>query len=82
MEIFLIRALQFMMAISLLVLIHEGGHFLFAKLFGIRVEKFYLFFDPWFHIFEFKPKKSDTAYGSFLPHPSSANFPSLRYPKE
>ena len=63
MEIFLIRALQFMMAISLLVLIHEGGHFLFAKLFGIRVEKFYLFFDPWFHIFEFKPKKSDTAYG-------------------
>ena len=63
MEIFLIRALQFMLAISLLVLIHEGGHFLFAKLFGIRVEKFYLFFDPWFHIFEFKPKKSDTAYG-------------------
>ena len=63
MEIFLIRALQFMMSISLLVLIHEGGHFLFAKLFGIRVEKFYLFFDPWFHIFEFKPKKSDTAYG-------------------
>src|SRR5574344_2580089 len=52
-----------MMAISLLVLIHEGGHFLFAKLFGIRVEKVYLFFDPWFHIFEFKPKKSDTAYG-------------------
>ena len=51
-----------MMAISLLVLIHEGGHFLFAKLFGIRVEKFYLFFDPWFHIFEFKPKKSDTTY--------------------
>lgn len=63
MEIFLIRALQFMLAITLLVLFHEGGHFFFAKLFGIRVEKFYIFFDPWFHIFEFKPKNSDTTYG-------------------
>lgn len=63
MEIFLIRVIQFMLAISLLVLFHEGGHFFFAKLFGIRVEKFYIFFDPWFHIFEFKPKNSETAYG-------------------
>ena len=44
MEIFLIRLLQFMLAISILVLLHEGGHFFFAKLFGVRVEKFYLFF--------------------------------------
>ena len=51
------------MAISLLVILHEGGHFFFAKLFGVRVEKFYLFFDPWFHLFEWKPKNSDTAYG-------------------
>jgi regulator of sigma E protease len=63
MEVFLIRLLQFMLAISLLVLLHEGGHFFFAKLFGVRVDKFYLFFDPWFHLFEFKPKNSDTAYG-------------------
>lgn len=63
MEIFLIRLLQFMLAISLLVLLHEGGHFFFSKLFGVRVEKFYLFFDPWFHLFEFKPKKSETTYG-------------------
>ena len=63
MEIFLIVVLQFMLAISILVLLHEGGHFFFAKLFGIRVEKFYLFFDPWFHLFEFKPKKSHTTYG-------------------
>lgn len=63
MEIFLIRALQFVLAISILILIHEGGHFMFAKIFGIRVEKFFLFFDPWFHIFQFKPKKSDTTYG-------------------
>ena len=68
MEIFLIRLLQFMLAISLLVLLHEGGHFFFAKLFGIRVEKFYLFFDPsiwkWDgSIFKWKPKNSDTQYG-------------------
>ena len=45
MEIIMIRALQFMMAISLLVLLHEGGHMFFAKLFGIKVDKFYVFFD-------------------------------------
>ena len=58
MEIFLIRLLQFMLAISILVLLHEGGHFFFSKLFGVRVEKFYLFFDPWFHLFEFKTQES------------------------
>ena len=68
MEIFLIRLLQFLLAIGLLVLLHEGGHFFFAKLFGIRVDKFYLFFDPsiwkWDgSLFKWKPKKSDTQYG-------------------
>lgn len=63
MEIIIIKILQFMLAISLLILLHEGGHFFFARLFKIRVEKFYLFFDPWFHLFEFKPKNSDTTYG-------------------
>ncbi len=68
MEVFLIRLLQFMLAISLLVLLHEGGHFFFSKLFGVRVEKFYLFFDlgigKWKgQLFKFKPKKSDTEYG-------------------
>ena len=68
MDIFLIRLLQFMLAIGLLVLLHEGGHFFFAKLFGIRVEKFYLFFDPsiwkWDgSLFKWKPKNSDTQYG-------------------
>lgn len=62
METFLIRALQLIMSLSLLVVIHEGGHFLFARLFKIRVEKFCLFFDPWFTLFKFKPKKSDTEY--------------------
>ena len=40
METFLIRALQLIMSLSLLVIIHEGGHFLFARLFKVRVEKF------------------------------------------
>ena len=62
METFLIRALQLIMSLSLLVIIHEGGHFLFARLFKVRVEKFCLFFDPWFTLFKFKPKKSETEY--------------------
>jgi regulator of sigma E protease len=45
------------------VIIHEGGHFFFAKLFKVRVTKFYLFFDPWFSLFKFKPKNSETEYG-------------------
>ena len=60
METFLISALQLMMSLSLLVIIHEGGHFFFAKLFKVRVSKFYLFFDPWFSLFKFKPKNSET----------------------
>lgn len=62
METFLIRALQLIMSLSLLIIIHEGGHFLFARLFKVRVEKFCLFFDFWFTLFKFKPKKSDTEY--------------------
>lgn len=63
MESFLIKALQLIAALSLLVIIHEAGHFLWARLFKIRVEKFYLFFNPWFSLFKFKPKNSDTEYG-------------------
>ena len=68
MEVFLIRLLQFLLSISILVLLHEGGHFFFSKLFGVRVEKFYMFFDPsigkWNgSLFRWKPKKSDTTYG-------------------
>ena len=62
MEIFFIRALQLILCFMLLVVLHEGGHFLFAKIFKVRVEKFCLFFDPWFTLFKFKPKKSDTTY--------------------
>ncbi len=63
METFLIRLLQFMLSISILVVLHEGGHYFFAKLFKVRVEKFYLFFNPWFSLFKWKPKNSETTYG-------------------
>ncbi len=63
METFLIKALQLILSLSILVVIHEFGHFIFARLFKIRVEKFYLFFDPWFALFRYKPKNSDTEYG-------------------
>ena len=57
----LIKILQFVLSLSILVLIHELGHFMLAKLFKTRIEKFYLFFDPWFSIFKFR--KGDTEYG-------------------
>jgi len=56
-----IRILQFVLSLSILVIIHEFGHFLLAKLFKTRVEKFYLFFDPWFSLF--KIKRGETEYG-------------------
>jgi len=61
MEVFLIKAAQLVLSLSLLVIIHEFGHFLFARIFKTRVEKFYLFFDPWFSLF--KVKKGETEYG-------------------
>jgi regulator of sigma E protease len=63
METFLIKALQLILSLSILVIIHELGHFLFARMFKVRVEKFYLFFDAWFALFRFKPKNSETEYG-------------------
>ncbi len=59
----LIKIIQVILALSILILVHELGHFVFARLFKIRVEKFYLFFDPWFSIFKYKPKNSQTEYG-------------------
>ena len=50
METFLIRALQLILCFSILIALHEGGHFLAARIFKMRVERFYLFFTPWFHI--------------------------------
>ena len=57
----LIKALQLILSLSILVVLHELGHFLPAKYFKTKVEKFYLFFDPWFSVF--KKKIGDTEYG-------------------
>ena len=59
----MIKALQLILSLSILVIVHEFGHFIFARIFKVRVEKFYLFFDPWFSLFKYKPKNSDTEYG-------------------
>ena len=61
METFLIKALQLMLALAILVTIHEFGHYIFARIFGVKVEKFYLFFDPWFSLYKYKPKKAANA---------------------
>jgi regulator of sigma E protease len=64
-----VQALQLLAALSLLILLHEFGHFFFARLFKTRVEKFYLFFDflfPFPNVLNFslfKKKKGDTEYG-------------------
>lgn len=67
METVLIKTLQVLLSLSLLIILHEGGHFLFAKLFKVRVEKFYLFFDAWnFSLFKWPRKKKNenqTQYG-------------------
>ncbi|MBQ4003218.1 MAG: RIP metalloprotease RseP [Bacteroidaceae bacterium] len=73
METILIKALQLLCCLSLLVVLHEGGHFGFAKLFRVRVEKFYMFFNPYFHLFSTRDRwftrlfphfaKNQTEYG-------------------
>ena len=59
----LIRILEVIFSLTLLVFVHELGHFLAAKMFHIRVEKFYIFFDLGFALFRWKPKGSETEYG-------------------
>ena len=61
MEVILIKAFQLILSLSILVVLHELGHFIPAKLFGCRVEKFYLFFDWPFSLL--KKKVGDTEYG-------------------
>ena len=61
METILIKTAQLLLSLSILVVLHEFGHFMFARLFKTRVEKFYLFFNPWFSLF--KVQKGETEYG-------------------
>lgn len=63
METFLIKAAQLVLALAILIIIHEFGHFLFARIFGVRVEKFYIFFDPWTELAKWKPGKYFGLFG-------------------
>ncbi|MEO7264866.1 MAG: site-2 protease family protein, partial [Ferruginibacter sp.] len=56
-----LKAAQLLLSLSILVVLHEFGHYITAKWFKCRVEKFYLFFDPWFSLF--KKKIGETVYG-------------------
>ena len=58
---YLVIASQLVLSLSILVTLHEMGHFFPARWFGMRVDKFYLFFNPWFSVW--KTKKGDTEYG-------------------
>ena len=57
----LIQIAQLVLCLSILVILHELGHFLPAKYFKTKIDKFYLFFDPWFSIV--KKKIGETEYG-------------------
>lgn len=63
MDTFLIKAAQLILALAILVIIHEFGHFLFARLFGVRVNKFYMFFNPWTTLVKWRPGKYFGAFG-------------------
>ena len=63
MDTFLIKAAQLILAFAILVIIHEFGHFFFARIFGVKVEKFYIFFDPRIELFKWKPKKYFGGFG-------------------
>lgn len=64
MNVILIKTLQLLCCLSLLVVLHEGGHFMFSKIFKVRVEKFYMFFNPKFHLFSTR----DKWFTKFFPH--------------
>lgn len=59
----LIKVIQLLLSLSILVIVHEFGHFAAAKIFKTRVEKFYLFFNPWFSIFKFNYKGTEYGMG-------------------
>lgn len=74
METFLIKALQLVVALALLVTVHEFGHYIFARIFGIKVEKFFLFFNPRFSILRYIPEQGRLELCTWMdkeekPHP-------------
>lgn len=74
METFLMKALQLVLALSLLVIVHEFGHYIFARIFGIKVEKFFLFFNPRFSLLRYIPEEGRLELCTWMdkeekPHP-------------
>lgn len=74
MEEFLIKAAQLILALSLLVVVHEFGHYIFARIFKIRVEKFFMFFNPRFSLLRYVPAKGRLELCTWMdkeenPHP-------------
>jgi regulator of sigma E protease len=67
METFLIKAVQLMLSLAILVIVHEFGHYIFSRIFGVKVEKFYLFFNPWFTLWKYTPKKKAKPEGENEP---------------
>lgn len=61
METFAIKALQLILALAILVIIHEFGHYILARILGVKVDKFYMFFNPWFSILKYNPEKGELA---------------------
>ncbi len=53
----LIKAAQLILALVILVTVHEFGHYIFARIFGVKVNRFFLFFNPWFSILRYDPMK-------------------------
>ncbi|MDD6019335.1 MAG: RIP metalloprotease RseP [bacterium] len=72
METFIIKALQLILALSILVLIHEFGHYFFSRVFKVRVEKFYMFFHPWFKLAKYMPKNKGKKWYFFCKNDSEA----------
>ena len=65
MDTFLIKALQLILSLSILVLIHEFGHYFFSRVFKVRVEKFYMFFHPWFKLLKYNPDNKGKKWSFF-----------------
>lgn len=65
MDTFFIKALQLILSLSILVLIHEFGHYFFSRVFKVRVEKFYMFFHPWFKLLKYNPDNKGKKWSFF-----------------
>ncbi len=80
MEIFLMKAVQLITALVILVFIHECGHYLLARAFGIKVNRFYLFFNPWFSLLKYYPSEGKIELGAWT-HKTEADGKTTEEPR-